>query len=135
MLQQQQQSASSRKEVTQEGEKNKRRDKICELEKEEKPERLIIYMFFFFCLVGVVQARRMIDQYGFQSIKLKAGTLPPEQEAAGILALAEAFPGTPLRIDPNGNWTVETSLKIVQQLRSEESRVGKECRSRWWPYH
>lgn len=65
----------------------------------------------------VAQARRMIDQYGFQSIKLKAGTLPPEQEAAGILALAQAFPGTPLRIDPNGNWTVATSLKIVQQLR------------------
>jgi glucarate dehydratase len=65
----------------------------------------------------VAQARRMIDQYGFQSIKLKAGTLPPEEEAAGILALAKAFPGTPLRIDPNGNWTVATSLKIVQQLR------------------
>jgi glucarate dehydratase len=64
----------------------------------------------------VAQARRMIDQYGFQSIKLKAGAAT-EQEAAGILALAEAFPGTPLRIDPNGNWTVETSLKIVQQLR------------------
>ncbi|WP_310638278.1 glucarate dehydratase family protein [Delftia acidovorans] len=65
----------------------------------------------------VEQARRMIAQYGFQSIKLKAGALPPEQEAAGILALADAFPGTPLRIDPNGNWTVETSLKIVQQLQ------------------
>ncbi len=65
----------------------------------------------------VAQARRMIDQYGFQSIKLKAGTLPPEQEAAGVLALARAFPGTPLRIDPNGNWTVATSLQIVQQLR------------------
>lgn len=65
----------------------------------------------------VAQARRMIGQYGFQSIKLKAGALPPEQEAAGILALAEAFPGTPLRIDPNGNWTVQTSLKIVRQLR------------------
>ena len=23
----------------------------------------------------------------------------------------------------------------VQQLRSEERRVGKECRSRWSPYH
>ena len=65
----------------------------------------------------VEQARRMIDQYGFQSIKLKAGALPPDQEADGILALAQAFPGTPLRIDPNGNWTVATSLKIVQRLR------------------
>jgi len=51
----------------------------------------------------VAQARRMIGQYGFQSIKLKAGTLPPEDEAAGVLALAQAFPGTPLRIDPNAN--------------------------------
>src|SRR5687768_18530652 len=23
----------------------------------------------------------------------------------------------------------------VAELRSEERRVGKECRSRWWPYH
>ena len=65
----------------------------------------------------VAQAQRMIGEYGFKSIKLKAGTLPPEEEAAGILALAQAFPGAPLRIDPNGNWTVPTSLKIVQQLR------------------
>ena len=25
--------------------------------------------------------------------------------------------------------------KIKEQLRSEERRVGKECRSRWSPYH
>src|SRR5687768_4555501 len=24
---------------------------------------------------------------------------------------------------------------LVAQIRSEERRVGKECRSRWWPYH
>src|SRR5437773_12207289 len=24
---------------------------------------------------------------------------------------------------------------FVAKLRSEERRVGKECRSRWWPYH
>ena len=65
----------------------------------------------------VAQARRMIDQYGFKSIKLKAGALPPEQEVAAMLALAQAFPGAPLRIDPNANWTVATSLKVVEQLR------------------
>ena len=65
----------------------------------------------------VAQARRMTDQYGFKSIKLKAGALPPEQEVAAMLALAKAFPGTPLRIDPNANWTVATSLKAVDQLR------------------
>ena len=26
-------------------------------------------------------------------------------------------------------------LKVVQTTRSEERRVGKECRSRWSPYH
>src|SRR2546429_688747 len=26
-------------------------------------------------------------------------------------------------------------IKILQLLRSEERRVGKECRSRWSPYH
>ena len=65
----------------------------------------------------VAQARRMIDQYGFKSIKLKAGALPPDQEVAAMLALAQAFPGAPLRIDPNANWTVATSLKVVEQLR------------------
>ncbi len=65
----------------------------------------------------VAQARRMIAEYGFKSIKLKAGALQPEQEAEGLLALAEAFPGMPLRIDPNANWSVATSLKIVEKLR------------------
>ncbi|MGE0348076.1 glucarate dehydratase family protein [Hydrogenophaga sp.] len=65
----------------------------------------------------VAQARRMIEQYGFQSIKLKAGALPPDQEVAALLALAQAFPGAPLRIDPNANWSVATSLAVVQQLR------------------
>ena len=26
-------------------------------------------------------------------------------------------------------------FQLAQQLRSEERRVGKECRSRWSPYH
>src|SRR5256886_17639180 len=34
---------------------------------------------------------------------------------------------------------IEKNPKIVRatvdSFRSEERRVGKECRSRWWPYH
>ena len=30
---------------------------------------------------------------------------------------------------------VERGQKEASQLRSEERRVGKECRSRWSPYH
>ena len=29
----------------------------------------------------------------------------------------------------------EVSLDVQRQMRSEERRVGKECRSRWSPYH
>ena len=65
----------------------------------------------------VAQARRMMEHHGFKSLKLKAGVLPPEQEVATLLALAQAFPGTPLRIDPNANWSVATSLKAAEQLQ------------------
>ena len=30
---------------------------------------------------------------------------------------------------------MSTSFDILQNERSEERRVGKECRSRWSPYH
>jgi len=64
----------------------------------------------------VAQARRMIDAHGFGSIKLKAGTLPPETEVASIEALARAFPGLPLRIDPNGAWSMETAMACAKRL-------------------
>ncbi|MFU8888906.1 MAG: enolase C-terminal domain-like protein [Trueperaceae bacterium] len=64
----------------------------------------------------VAQARRMRREHGFASIKLKAGVLEPEREAATLLALADAFPGLPLRIDPNGGWTVETSVRMAREL-------------------
>ncbi|EPN66271.1 mandelate racemase/muconate lactonizing protein, partial [Pseudomonas syringae pv. actinidiae ICMP 19096] len=41
----------------------------------------------------VAQARRMIEAYGFKSIKLKAGALDPEHEVSCIKALKKAFPG------------------------------------------
>ncbi len=67
----------------------------------------------------VDQARRMIDRYGFQSIKLKAGVLEPEQEAECIKALRQAFPDHPLRIDPNANWSLETSIRISELIRDD----------------
>lgn len=65
----------------------------------------------------VVQAQQMIGQYGFESIKLKAGVMDPMAEADAILALHKAFPGRPLRIDPNSNWSMATSLQVADKLR------------------
>ncbi|MGW5818913.1 enolase C-terminal domain-like protein [Streptomyces noursei] len=64
----------------------------------------------------VAQARRFADRYGFTSFKLKGGVLPPDREAAAIRALAAAFPGRPLRLDPNGAWSVRTALKVADEL-------------------
>ncbi|WP_371477579.1 glucarate dehydratase family protein [Kitasatospora sp. NBC_00315] len=64
----------------------------------------------------VAQARRFADTYGFGSFKLKGGVFPPDEEIAAVRALAEAFPGRPLRLDPNGAWSVETSLYVAREL-------------------
>ncbi len=64
----------------------------------------------------VAQARRMVDAHGFRSLKLKGGVFPPDEEIAAVRALAEAFPGLPLRIDPNHAWTPETSRYVAREL-------------------
>ena len=37
--------------------------------------------------------------------------------------------------DAAGNLILEPEWKELHFIRSEERRVGKECRSRWSPYH
>jgi glucarate dehydratase len=64
----------------------------------------------------VEQARRMIDRYGFRSLKLKGGVLHPYQEINAARALAEAFPDHPLRMDPNGAWRVDTGIRVAEEL-------------------
>jgi glucarate dehydratase len=64
----------------------------------------------------VAQAQQMIGQYGFESIKLKAGVFEPDEEADAVLALKAAFPMHQLRIDPNSNWTMATSLRVADKL-------------------
>ncbi|WP_306191135.1 glucarate dehydratase family protein [Streptomyces sp. MK5] len=83
----------------------------------------------------VAQARRMAGEYGFTAIKLKGGVMPPEQEVEAVLALREAFPATPLRLDPNAAWTVETSLKVARDLEGvleylEDPTPGQEGMAR-----
>lgn len=64
----------------------------------------------------VKQAQRMVALYGFKSIKLKGGVFPPTEEIAAMKALAKAFPGVPLRLDPNANWSLETSIAAAKEL-------------------
>ena len=40
-----------------------------------------------------------------------------------------------LIVDDDNNIAELISLYLTKECRSEERRVGKECRSRWSPYH
>jgi glucarate dehydratase len=64
----------------------------------------------------VTQARRIVDEYGFSAIKVKGGVFAPEEEVAAIQALAKEFPDHPLRLDPNGAWSVATSIRVAEEL-------------------
>ena len=66
----------------------------------------------------VAQAKAMVAEFGFKSIKLKGGVFEPEKEVAAIRALHRAFgPNVPLRLDPNALWTVDTSIRWGNELK------------------
>src|SRR3954467_13800186 len=78
----------------------------------------------------VAQAQAMVKEFGFQSIKLKGGVFEPAQEIAAMKALHKAFgPGVPLRVDPNGVWTVETSIQCGRQLEGILEYLEDPCRT------
>jgi len=58
----------------------------------------------------------MVDDYGFTAIKLKGGVFPPDAEVEAIRALRNAFPGHPLRLDPNAAWTPATGCTVAREL-------------------
>ncbi|CDZ33938.1 Glucarate dehydratase [Neorhizobium galegae bv. officinalis] len=66
----------------------------------------------------VAEARTMVETHGFRSLKLKGGVLHPDLEIETMLKLREAFPDHPLRIDPNGGWTVETAIYVARKLEN-----------------
>ncbi len=64
----------------------------------------------------VAQARWMLSAYGFRAIKLKGGVVEPTSEVEAIIALRDAFPDVPLRLDPNTAWSTATSIKVGTAL-------------------
>lgn len=80
----------------------------------------------------VQQAQAMVAAFGFQSLKLKGGVLPPEEEVRTIRLLRDAFGSdVPLRIDPNAAWSLETSVHWANELDGlleyyEDPVAGKE---------
>lgn len=61
--------------------------------------------------------RELHETLGVKSMKLKAGVMPPDEEARSLELirkdLGESFG---LRIDPNGTWSVATAVRIGRRL-------------------
>jgi glucarate dehydratase len=71
---------------------------------EESPEEMVAH------------AQDLADRCGFKTHKLKGGVFPPEHDVEVLRALAGAFPEASLRLDPNGVWSVEQSIKVARRI-------------------
>src|SRR5579883_3673841 len=102
------------------------------------PMNLVVYGALYFCLRGALQLR-----YGrpvFRSLGWRwTGSNPLLLILGGILlafliSVGAAALHTPKIPTPFDQMT-ESRFNFALFARSEERRVGKECRSRWSPYH
>ena len=102
---------------------------------EKKP---ILYIDMDVTLVDFVSAFDRVEPEILREYDGRPDDIP------GIFALMEPMPGAieaveklrqkyDLYILSSSPWENPTAL--VDTTRSEERRVGKECRSRWSPYH
>src|ERR1039458_9416043 len=62
-------------------------------------------------------------------IRKVPGGCPPRQGQRRARRKKQSHGQPPCRYDATNGLNVE-----YRPIRSEERRVGKECRSRWWPY-
>jgi len=80
---------------------------------------------------GIVsQAEAMCNEFGFKSIKLKAGVFEPQVEVDTIFALRNKFGKSyPLRIDPNAVWSLETSIKYGRMMEDVLEYYEDPCKT------
>ena len=65
----------------------------------------------------VALAEQFAERFGFATLKVKGGVLPPLREVETMRLLRRRFgPDCALRLDPNAVWSVETSLRVAYEL-------------------
>lgn len=64
----------------------------------------------------VAHAKALKAAHGFRTHKLKGGHFAPDHDIEVLRALAEAFPGDGLRLDPNSVWSVEEAIRVGQAI-------------------
>ena len=64
----------------------------------------------------VEEATDLVSKHGFRTLKLKAGVFNPDVDVETIRLLRKEFPDAKIRLDPNGVWSPETSIRIGRKL-------------------
>src|SRR5258708_39870872 len=88
------------------------------------------------CLIQTIDHIALVVNWRFRTVHVFAGVRFVMHDTAG------KSHHLPVKVDYRKHYAImeaieETSVTITfnYQPRSEERRVGKECRSRWSPYH
>ncbi|MCI0511456.1 D-glucarate dehydratase [Chromohalobacter marismortui] len=72
-------------------------------------------------------AKAAYDRYGFKDFKLKGGVLRGEEEADCVRALHEAFPEARLTLDPNGAWSLDEAVRVLDPIKDLLSYAEDPC--------
>src|SRR3989475_12006029 len=97
---------------------------VTRKEGDDYPARIYITFEYDSSKVG------FFDKAKYETVRLLYGQYPP-LAAINYIWESKAPKGT---VVPNP-YTDQVKMIVVESGRSEERRVGKECRSRWSPYH
>src|SRR3712207_8218728 len=95
-------------------------------------DRSYVLEFFFFQAEDGI---RDIGVTGVQTCALPILRLPPVAAPAPLPPPGGARGARPLAVRIRGPPVLALTVARHERGRSEERRVGKECRSRWSPYH
>ena len=80
-------------------------------------------------------AKRLVGEHDFASFQASGGT-PRKTTVRNIFDIRFDGEGNEFYLFVTGDGFLYNMVRIIAGLlRSEERRVGKECRSRWSPYH
>src|SRR2546430_15636928 len=83
---------------------------------------------------GLAAAHRLVEQCAQSSVKMEIVLLEASERLGGVIRTLRCD-GFLIEGGPDSFISEKPEAFELAKRRSEERRVGKECRSRWSPYH
>src|SRR5260370_38951343 len=99
-----------------------------------KAKKKIIIVIGIIFLVGVVVGLT-VTQTQKNVVTVQTGKVVKQDISSQVTASGEIKPKTYVNVGANAMGRIVRLYVKEGDKRSEERRVGKECRSRWSPYH